>query len=65
MNSGYGCELQKPVSSPIAKQLASELKLAARLTGLLELSMAGRVFMAMMVIEIVAEVIRLTVTICA
>lgn len=36
--------MQKPVSSPIAKQLASWLKDADKADGLLELSIAGRVF---------------------
>lgn len=44
--SWHGSELkmQKPVSSPIAKQLASWLKDADKADGLLELSIAGRVF---------------------
>lgn len=37
--------LQKPLSSPIAKQLASWLKAADKATGLFEGSIAGRVFM--------------------
>jgi hypothetical protein len=39
------CILQKPVSSPTVKQLASWLKEADKATGLLELSIAGLVFM--------------------
>lgn len=37
--------LQKPESSPTAKQLASWLKTADKATGLLEGSIAGLVFM--------------------
>jgi hypothetical protein len=36
--------LQKPVSSPTAKQLASWLKEADKATGLLEVSITGLVF---------------------
>jgi hypothetical protein len=39
------CILQKPVSSPTVKQLASWLKEADRATGLLEVSIMGLVFM--------------------
>lgn len=38
--------LQKPVSRPTANKLASWLKETDKATGLLELSIAGRVFMA-------------------
>lgn len=37
--------LEKPVSRPTEKQLASKLKDADKATGAFELSMAGRVFM--------------------
>lgn len=37
--------MQKPVSSPTAKQLASWLKEADKATGLLEVSITGLVFM--------------------
>jgi len=39
------CLLQKPVSRPTEKQLASWLKEADKATGSLELSIAGLVFM--------------------
>jgi hypothetical protein len=41
------CILQKPVSRPTAKQLASWLKEADKATGLLEVSITGLVFMVL------------------